>query len=100
MDYLSFSSNTEQSNTSERERNRNLTDLYTQMWIKIGPCNDLHVMHELHVMTWLIAMSRASFTVEFNYQTLQLVAAASTNSTKYQNLWLSVISQSIVKTVH
>ncbi len=23
-------------NTSERERNRNLTDLYTQMWIEIG----------------------------------------------------------------
>ena len=34
--YLSFSSDTQQSNTSERERNRNLTDLYTQMWIEIG----------------------------------------------------------------
>ena len=36
MDYLSFSSDTQQSSTSERERNRNLTDLYTQMWIEIG----------------------------------------------------------------
>ncbi len=35
-DYLSFSSDTQQSNTSERERNRHLTDLYTQMWIEIG----------------------------------------------------------------
>ena len=33
---ISFSSDTQQSNTSERERNRNLTDLYTQMWIEIG----------------------------------------------------------------
>ena len=31
-----FSPGTQQSNTSERERNRNLTDLYTQMWIEIG----------------------------------------------------------------
>ena len=36
MDYLSFSSDTQQSNASEREQNGNLTDLYTQMWIEIG----------------------------------------------------------------
>ncbi len=29
MEYLSFSSDTEQSNTSEIEQNSNLTDLYT-----------------------------------------------------------------------
>ncbi len=34
--YLSFSSDTQQSNTSGRERKGNLTDLYTQMWIEIG----------------------------------------------------------------
>ncbi len=36
MDYLSFSSDTQQSYTSEKERNRNQTDLHTQMWIEIG----------------------------------------------------------------
>ncbi len=35
MDYLSSSSDTQQSNTLERERNKNLTDLYTQMWVEI-----------------------------------------------------------------
>ncbi len=36
MDYVSFSSDTQQIDSSERERNKNLTNYYTQMWIEIG----------------------------------------------------------------
>ncbi len=35
MDYISFSSYNQQSNTSQGERNENLGNYYTQLWIEM-----------------------------------------------------------------